>query len=445
MRKMLKLMGVLLIAIFVISMIPFVRPNKLNEVQNEELNHIMNTKTQENERVSFVADPFDAFALRMAMIESAEKSILITSYIAHPGETTDILFSALFNAAERGVKVSMVFDSKMGGMKGQLARSLEAHPNIEIYHYNPFKLLKPHKLQAVFHEKYYLIDDHMLILGGRNIGDKYFDPPGFSESVSYDYDLFVYEEEKTSFFESIKNHHDELINHKSVAAVKSGQEQYVPIDYDSNYNLESFIENTVGVDSIQFVSDPLDAEDSTPFIATLLQRLVLSSEKEVLVQTPYMTHHRALFDTLRVKKDKVDIAILTNSISSSWNFPAFGAYYNFKKVFVEAADGLYEYQSEDGKDSIHGKAYLIDDKLVLGSTNLDHRSYYINPETVIIVKGEAIADQFRAEYLHKLEKSVAIKQGHLKAGLSQAANASLSKRILMRIVGLIAYVFKILI
>lgn len=445
MRKMFKLIGVLLIAVFVISIMPFVRPNTLDASQEEQIKQILNQKSVNNERVSFIADHFDAFALRMAMIESAQESIAITSYIAHPGESTDMLFSALYDAAQRGVKVSMVFDSKLGGMSGKLAKSLASHPNISIYHYNPFRLLKPYQLQAVFHEKYFLVDEHMLVLGGRNIGDKYFDPPNFTSSVSYDYDIFAYQEESTIFFESIKDHHEGLINNKNVEKLEGGAQPYAVLQDYPSYNLEPFIEKTVKVDSIQFVSDPLTPQDSTPFIASLLQRLALKSEKEILVQTPYMTHHPKLFATLAHKKEDVDIAILTNSISSSWNFPAFGAYYNFKKPFITSADGLYEYQSDGGKDSIHGKAYLIDDTLVLGSLNLDHRSYYINPETVVLVEGEAVAKMFKDEYMHKLEKAYAIKQGHLEAGCKSPARAPLFKRVQMRIVGFVAYLFKILI
>lgn len=445
MRKMFKLIGVLLIAIFVISIIPFVRPKKLDIHQEEQINQILSHKNANNERVSFIADPFDAFALRLAMIEAAQESIDITSYIAHPGESTDILFSALYDAAQRGVKISMVFDSKLGGMTGKLAKSLASHPNITIYHYNPFRLFKPAQLQAVFHEKYFLIDNHMLVLGGRNIGDKYFDPPSFTASVSYDYDIFAYQEETTPFFASIKSHHERLIRDEHVEKLAGSAKEYTALQAYPSYDLQPFIEQAVLVDSIQFVNDPLSPQDSTPFIASLLQKLALKSEKEILVQTPYMTHHPKLFATLEAKKDNVDIAILTNSISSSWNFPAFGAYYNFKKPFIDAADGLYEYQSEEGKDSIHGKAYLIDNTLVLGSLNLDHRSYYINPETVVLVEGEAIAKMFKDAYLQKLDQSYAVKQGHLHAGYTHAVSAPMYKRMLMRVVGFFAYLFKILI
>ena len=446
MKKMFKIIGIYVLIAFVISMMPFVRPKALSTELEARKDTILTTQHQENERVSLISDPFDAFEARMAMIDSAQDSLYITSYIAHSGESTDEMIAALYRAADRGVDISLVFDSKMGGMKGSRAKALSAHPNIQVYHYNPLKLLQPFKLQAVFHEKYFLVDEHILVLGGRNLGDKYYNPPGFSGSVSYDYDLFVYNETPTKLFKDIKNHHLSLLAHKDVKAVKGSKDNNRPVvDYQA-YNLEGFISKSVPVDSIQFISDPLEPADSSALIASVIQGLLLQANDEVLLQSPYMTHHKALFKTLhKVKSASVPVSILTNSISSSPNFPAYSAYYSNKKPFIESVTGLYEYQSEGGNDSIHGKAYLFDNKLMLGSINLDHRSYYINPETVLLVEGDEIASVFKEEFFNKLEKSYAVKQGPYKAGLDEAKEASLLKRILTRLSAPLFRLFKFLI
>lgn len=46
-------------------------------------------------------------------------------------------------------------------------------------------------MNALLHDKFILADDRMLLLGGRNIGDEYFAPPGYEGAVTYDRDVLV--------------------------------------------------------------------------------------------------------------------------------------------------------------------------------------------------------------------------------------------------------------
>ncbi len=59
-------------------------------------------------------------------------------YIWHGDQTGYLLFEALWQAAERGVRVRLLLDdNNTGGLDATLA-ALDAHPNIEVRLFNPF-------------------------------------------------------------------------------------------------------------------------------------------------------------------------------------------------------------------------------------------------------------------------------------------------------------------
>ena len=82
-------------------------------------------------------DPRDAFAARVLLANAAEKSLDAQYYIWHGDQVGYLLFQALWQAAERGVRVRLLLDDlNTKGLDPTLA-ALDAHPNIEVRLYNP--------------------------------------------------------------------------------------------------------------------------------------------------------------------------------------------------------------------------------------------------------------------------------------------------------------------
>ena len=130
-----------------------------------------------------LAEPRDAFAARMALAASAERSIDAQYYIWHGDRAGMLLFEALWRAAERGVRVRLLLDdTNTKGLDAVLA-ALDAHPNIEVRLYNPFVQRSARALAFVtdfgrlnrrMHNKSFTADNVATIVGGRNIADEYF-------------------------------------------------------------------------------------------------------------------------------------------------------------------------------------------------------------------------------------------------------------------------------
>ena len=128
-------------------------------------------------------DPRDAFAARVLLAREAEKSLDAQYFIWNGDEVGYLLFQALWQAAERGVRVRLLLDDlNTKGLDSTLA-ALDAHPNIEVRLYNPvvirdnrvFNFLTDFtRVNRRMHNKSFTADNQATIVGGRNIADEYF-------------------------------------------------------------------------------------------------------------------------------------------------------------------------------------------------------------------------------------------------------------------------------
>src|SRR5512138_179324 len=130
-----------------------------------------------------LADGRDAFAARIVLARAAERSLDVQYYIFRADVTGGLLCEALWQAAERGVRVRLlVDDGNTRGLDDGIA-ALDAHPNIEVRLFNPyasrgFRLGELatdfSRLNRRMHNKSFTADNQAAIVGGRNVGDEYF-------------------------------------------------------------------------------------------------------------------------------------------------------------------------------------------------------------------------------------------------------------------------------
>ena len=128
-------------------------------------------------------DPRDAFAARVLLAGAAEKSLDAQYFIWNGDHVGYLLFQALWQAAERGVRVRLLLDDlNTKGLDSTIA-ALDAHPNIEVRLYNPVVIRDNRVLNFVtdftrvnrrMHNKSFTADNQATVVGGRNIADEYF-------------------------------------------------------------------------------------------------------------------------------------------------------------------------------------------------------------------------------------------------------------------------------
>ncbi|HTM29573.1 MAG TPA: phospholipase D-like domain-containing protein, partial [Rhodanobacter sp.] len=135
---------------------------------------------------TLLPDGLDAFAARAASARLAGRSLDLQYYMWHDDLVGHLLAREVYAAAERGVRVRLLLDDiNTKGLDPALL-ALDAHPDIEVRLYNPFRnrdgvwrLLE--MVQRFFsvnhrmHNKAWIVDGRVALVGGRNIGDEYFD------------------------------------------------------------------------------------------------------------------------------------------------------------------------------------------------------------------------------------------------------------------------------
>jgi cardiolipin synthase C len=140
-----------------------------------------------------------AFSSRLALIESAQRTLDLQYYAIHADKSTEILLQHLRDAARRGVRVRILLDDfNTVGKDAQVLR-LAFEPHVEIRLFNPLpgnrSSLIGHMIGSVkdidrvskrMHNKLFIADNAMGIAGGRNLGDAYFGTDEKSNFVDLD-------------------------------------------------------------------------------------------------------------------------------------------------------------------------------------------------------------------------------------------------------------------
>ncbi len=126
----------------------------------------------------------DAFVARTALADIAERSIDVQYYLYHDDFIGLLLTNALLVAADRGVRVRVLLDDMDFGGRDTGLALVNAHPQVEVRVFNPFDRETPRTVQFVsrmgsvtrrMHNKTFTVDNSATIVGGRNVGDEYFE------------------------------------------------------------------------------------------------------------------------------------------------------------------------------------------------------------------------------------------------------------------------------
>ena len=143
----------------------------------------------------------EAYKWRLALVDQATQSIDTQYFIWQNDETGILLFERLLRAADRGVRVRLLVDDMVFAPEDSTIAGLTMHPNIDIKIYNPGNvrnstlgalgdfIVNFKELNRRMHNKLFIADNHVAIVGGRNIGNEYF---GLSKKYNFrDLDVLV--------------------------------------------------------------------------------------------------------------------------------------------------------------------------------------------------------------------------------------------------------------
>lgn len=372
---------------------------------------------------------------RLRAIDSASDSIDFQTFLWHFDTAGAMVLDHVVGAADRGVNVRILIDDTFLVHEDELLLALAEHPNIEYRVFNPFKrrsgglatrqllnLAEFRRLDHRMHNKAMVVDNQVAIVGGRNIADEYF---GLDEEANFrDLELLLV----GPVVQEVSNAFDDYWNDRwsfpiaTVSHDKASAEQLAEArrigEVSSHVHEEettqeraakwlSILEAADTGEAILYVDDPPENNpknrDEAPVqVANELIKLFDNAEFEILIVSAYLIPTPDLEGAVeRALGRGVRVRILTNSISSNNHLTAHSAYRNHIKTLLEHGAELHEVRTDArSRDrymltpvgrkilALHAKALLIDnDKVFVGSANLDPRSLRINTEMGFLVVG----------------------------------------------------------
>ena len=133
----------------------------------------------------------EGLLVRTQLVRAAERSIDIQYYIFAEDDTGKLLQQSILDAADRGVRIRLLIDDQNSFQRHEtpeIIGALNDHTNIELRLFNPFAYrgqfpvlryldiaVNEQRVNHRMHNKLLVADNAMAILGGRNVGDEYFD------------------------------------------------------------------------------------------------------------------------------------------------------------------------------------------------------------------------------------------------------------------------------
>lgn len=392
-------------------------------------------------RFCLVADSEEAFMLRTASARLAEKTLDLQYYIWDDDTVGKLLIHRVLEAARRGVRVRLLLDHA-----NQLGRdvkwaALNAHPNVDVRLFNPFRGRYKHFLQWLYHaprlnhrmhNKAWIVDGERAIVGGRNISDQYF---GVHVEANFrDLDLYArgpIVADTQAAFDSYW-HSDVTVPLKSLwprspanaerlwRQLRNWRRGLRDFPYRRQQNLDHLRETLALADQRQraapavLLFDPPEKAKGSPQrlmgdqLARLLERRSL---REILIEASYFIPGDDFVRTLGLlHQGGCRVALLTNSLATNDVIAAHAAYARYRPALLRAGVEVHELQADaramrrqarllrgHSKASLHTKAMVLDrQELFVGSFNLDPRSVNLNTEMGYYVNSAALASEAAA-------------------------------------------------
>jgi len=392
--------------------------------------------------------PTDAFAARLFLIDHASTSLDVQYYIYKVDTTGKIFAAHLLMAAQRGVKVRILLDDLSTTGKDDQWQKLSSHPNIELRLFNPNKLRTSFRNLALLfnvnslgkrmHNKSLVADGSAAIIGGRNIGDVYF--ASRAKTLFLDYDILAIGKVVPEISEAFDLYWN---SHESVPS----EDILVKTDHDLSYlankdelkrDLKTYEESSEGKaillsdfnrkifqDDLTFIvakqtdfyydhpsKVSIDEQDNATHISAQVKEELLEVEKDLILISPYFIPSDQMMQSLKKDRERgVNVTVITNSLASTDVFPVYSAYQNDIKALVDMGVKLYELKPDSFKKflsatewanpnslSLHTKMIILDnDRLAVGSANIDPRSDKLNTEILMIISSKKLAEAERKE------------------------------------------------
>jgi cardiolipin synthase C len=405
---------------------------------------------------------------RIELIRRARSSLDVQYYLIQDDRSGRLFMRSLRDAALRGVRVRLLVDDLNTAGTDPLFLGLAAFPNVEVRLFNPFccarerlftrfaaSLLDVRRLNHRMHNKLFIADGVIAVMGGRNIADEYFARGAAHNFVDMDVLLAGNVVERLAGI--FDNYWNSPQAHSIASIVGEPDERYQARAgfnhvVDDGEQMKSVAvppmdmlgQRALGAEldtgrlslalgrAVAFSDEPAkvtatSAEKARSMTVQMnvMDRVVVSTQR-VVISSPYFIPGAAGVKAFAdLTRRGVQVVILTNSLAANDAPITHVGYARYRVGLVRAGVELYELSRASvqhktwdalpglSRGRLHAKVAVIDDSMVyIGSMNLDPRSETMNTELGIVAQSPELArDVMRIIDATRLQSSYRLRFG----------------------------------
>ena len=358
--------------------------------QNRELASMLvrdlGSPLTKNNQVKVLVNGEQKFPEMMDAIRQAKHHVHIEYYIYEYDSTGTALVDLLILKAREGVEVRFIYDDFGSPTINKTTEKKMQAAGIKIYPFHKINFyLLANRINYRNHRKIVIIDGGTAFVGGINVSDRY-----------------VNDIAKKSYWRD---------THLRIDGPAVYYLQYLFI---SDWNF--CCEDTLLAQACYFECDAIQTDGSyvqiaasgpdslLPSVLYAILQVIYLAKEEILITTPYFIPGESIVDALCVAAlSGLKVKLLVPGISDSkFVNAASKSYYD---RLLEAGVNIHLYQ----KGFVHAKTIVTDQKLcMVGTANMDNRSFELNFEVNAIVYDEAVAKKLHQLFYDDLEHATKI-------------------------------------
>ncbi|MDM0033639.1 phospholipase D family protein [Variovorax sp. J22P271] len=413
------------------------------------LARVAEASTPPGEHSGFRLMPLGVYSLdaRIQLAQRAQRSLVLQYYQIENDEVGRLLLRTVREAALRGVQVRVLVDDLYTVNSQQLLLALSRTPNVSVRLFNPFccgrdgflgrfaaSPLDATRLNHRMHNKLFIADGVMAIVGGRNIANEYF---VLSEAQNFiDMDALIVGKVVPQL-ETIFYAYWNSVQVWPVADIVTAQGDRSPGDagFDARVEMakplpklmlppsdilgygpiaEELDDGRIGLlwGHAAAIADPptkpatMTAQEAVATSVTMtVWELMRDARQQVDLSSPYLVPGDRGVMAIRALTDRhVKVTLLTNSLAANDEPLVHTGYARYREGLLRSGAALYELSpkrtsagmrlDDFGKSlgRLHAKTLAIDGtRIYLGSMNLDPRSATQNTEMGVVVESPELA------------------------------------------------------
>lgn len=398
-------------------------------------------------------DGRDAFAARCLLAEAAEQTLDVQYYIWHNDLSGRLLFDTLRRVADRGVRVRLLLDDNNTLDLDTVLAALNAHPSIEVRLFNAFKHRRWRwidyvtdfaRLNRRMHNKSFTADGQVTIVGGRNVGDEYFDAghdvmfidldvlaigPVVADVVR-DFDRYWQSASARSAADVLPPIRVEESEHVLGDASRLHDDADA-VAYRDSLAKQPFVRELLAgslvfewAPTIMVSDDPakgLGRASDDGLLFTRIKELFGMPKRELRLISPYFVPGTDGTDYLvRLATSGVTVEVLTNSLEATDVAAVHAGYAKRRAPLLRAGIALFELKRGaslaprrprrapggsmgSSGSSLHAKTFTVDDcRVFVGSFNFDPRSSRLNTELGFVIDSPALAMEIAKAFTERI-------------------------------------------